>query len=84
MFKKFILNIACSLILPAIKAQTGSLPVIFGNFNSCVGDIVKEIANVEYINLTGIRSSEPWNGINIKVTTYDDGSVTTSKIMIKQ
>ena len=70
-----------SSLLANIEWFNNHLP---GNVNSCVGDIVKEIANVEYINLTGIRSSEPWNGINIKVTTYDDGSVTTSKIIIKQ
>lgn len=70
-----------SSLLANIEWFNNHLP---GNDNSCVGDIVKEIANVEYINLTGICSSEPWNGINIKVTTYDDGSVTTSKIMIKQ
>lgn len=32
----------------------------------------RTIVNVEYVNLAGVRSSRPWNGVNIKVTQYDD------------
>lgn len=46
-------------------------------------DVPIEITKVEFINISGMRSSEPWNGINIKVVTYDDGSVTTTKVMME-
>ncbi|MBR1881841.1 MAG: CotH kinase family protein [Muribaculaceae bacterium] len=45
--------------------------------------IDKKIVKVEYINLAGIRSAQPWSGVNIKVTTYDDGSTSTTKILFK-
>ena len=44
----------------------------------------RTVVNVEYVNLAGVRSSRPWNGVNIKVTTYDDGSTSTTKLVVKQ
>ena len=50
---------------------------------SGIGSVVvnKEIVKVEYVNMAGMRSSSPWNGVNIKVTTYNDGSISTTKIV---
>ena len=45
--------------------------------------IEKEVVKVEYINMAGMHSSQPWNGVNIKVTTYDDGSTSTTKMLVK-
>lgn len=42
----------------------------------------KRIVKVEYINMAGMRSSQPWKGMNIKETTYDDHSIITSKVII--
>ena len=42
----------------------------------------KEAVKVEYVNMEGLRSSRPWNGVNIKVTTYDDGSISTTKTIV--
>ena len=42
---------------------------------------VKEVARVKYYNLAGVESDVPFQGVNIEVTTYDDGSRTTRKIM---
>ncbi len=39
----------------------------------------REVAAVEYVNLAGQRSSCPWQGVNIVVTRYTDGTVTTAK-----
>ena len=39
----------------------------------------REVAAVEYVNLAGQRSSRPWQGVNIVVTRYTDGTVTTAK-----
>ena len=44
----------------------------------------KEVVKVEYVNLAGVRSAKPWNGVNIKVITYDDGSTSTSKELVKE
>ncbi len=41
----------------------------------------KAVANVKYYNMAGIESYVPFQGINIEVTTYTDGSRTTRKIM---
>jgi hypothetical protein len=39
----------------------------------------REVAGVEYYNLAGIRSTQPWQGINIVVTRYTDGTTSTTK-----
>ncbi len=41
----------------------------------------KAIASVKYYNMMGIESDVPFQGVNIEVTTYEDGSRTTRKIM---
>lgn len=40
----------------------------------------KSVASVKYFNLVGVESSEPQDGVSIKVTTYSDGTRTTEKI----
>ena len=37
------------------------------------------ITDVTYINLTGQKSATPFTGVNIVVTTYQDGTTTTTK-----
>ena len=39
----------------------------------------KAVAGVRYYNLQGMEHNQPWEGINIVVTTYSDGSRTTRK-----
>jgi hypothetical protein len=39
------------------------------------------IDSVEYINAQGMRSSQPWSGLNIVVTRYSNGTATTAKQM---
>lgn len=41
----------------------------------------KNVAGIKYYNLSGIESDVPFQGVNIEVTTYTDGSRTTRKIM---
>ena len=41
----------------------------------------KQVANVRYYNLAGIESAEPFDGVNIRVTTYTDGTRSTDKIL---
>lgn len=40
-----------------------------------------QVTGVEYINLAGVISSKPFNGVNIVKTTYSDGSVVVSKVV---
>ncbi len=41
----------------------------------------KVVAGVKYYNMAGVESDVPFQGINIEVTTYKDGSRTSRKIM---
>ena len=53
------------------------------NSNSGIEQIAsdKEIDHVRYINVAGQESNEPFTGVNIMVTTYTDGTSTTSKVI---
>ncbi len=42
----------------------------------------KTPANVRYFNLAGVESAEPQQGVNIKETTYSDGSRKSEKVVI--
>ena len=44
-------------------------------------NVDKEIAAVRYINVAGQESDTPFDGMNIVVTTYVDGTTTTSKVL---
>ncbi len=41
----------------------------------------KNVVSVRYYNVMGVESTHPFDGINIVVTRYNDGSVTTVKVM---
>lgn len=41
----------------------------------------KEVAKVRYINVAGQESDTPFEGVNVVVTTYTDGSSSTSKVI---
>lgn len=41
----------------------------------------KTVASVTYYNLAGQPSPRPYNGLNLKVTTYTDGTRTTQKLL---
>ena len=50
---------------------------------SGIEDVIagKEIASIRYINVAGMESEVPFDGMNIVVTTYTDGSMTTVKVI---
>lgn len=63
----------------------GALQTIFvkqGEVAS-VGDVLasKKVQSVKYVNLAGVESAEPFDGLNIKVTTYTDGTTRATKMM---
>ena len=41
----------------------------------------KEIASVRYVNVAGQQSETPFDGVNIVITTYTDGTISTVKVM---
>ena len=41
----------------------------------------KNVVSVKYVNLAGIESTTPFQGVNIVVTRYDDGSQTATKVI---
>ena len=49
------------------------------NLNSI--DLNKEVAKITYVNLMGIESDRPYEGVSIVVIRYTDGSVTTTKVI---
>ena len=51
----------------------------FNAITNIAGDT--QVKSVRYYNLAGIESAEPFKGVNLKVTTYTDGSRTTEKII---
>ncbi len=70
-----------SALLANIEWFNANLPV---GLNSAVGDLEfadRRAVKVEYINLAGQRNSKPWTGINVKLTTFDDGTTATTKII---
>ena len=43
----------------------------------------KRVVSVRYYNAAGLQSAQPFEGVNIVVTTYADGSKKTEKMMKK-
>lgn len=41
----------------------------------------KGVAAVKYVNVAGVESAKPFDGVNIKVTTYSDGSSKAVKVV---
>ena len=41
----------------------------------------KTVNNVKYFNVAGMESNVPFEGVNIKVTTYNDGTTSTCKVI---
>jgi len=41
----------------------------------------KQVARVTYYNLSGHQSAQPFEGVNIEVTTYSDGTTSSVKVL---
>lgn len=41
----------------------------------------KEVKGVSYFNMMGVESAQPFEGVNIMVTTYTDGTSSTAKVL---
>ncbi|MBR6284439.1 MAG: hypothetical protein IKR25_09125 [Muribaculaceae bacterium] len=42
---------------------------------------VKTVASVTYVNAAGQTSSQAFQGVNIVVTRYADGTISTAKVV---
>jgi hypothetical protein len=54
---------------------------MFGSASVVENLAEKTVNSVKYFNIAGMESSEPFDGVNIKVTTYNDGTTSTCKVM---
>ena len=70
------------IIFPLKASPSGSNGSDLGNVTK-VKEVVtqREVASVRYYNLMGVESDKPFDGINIVVTTYSDGTRTSKKIL---
>ena len=50
---------------------------------TAIDDVQTDAApvSVRYLNAAGMSANEPWQGVNIVVTTLSDGSQTVTKVM---
>ena len=39
-----------------------------------------EVESVTYVNMSGVQSKQPWDGINIVVTRYKNGTMNSTKV----
>ena len=44
-------------------------------------EVTSNVVGVKYYNVAGVESDKPFDGVNIVVTRYNDGSVATSKMI---
>ena len=65
----------------ALEPYTISVTVK-GEVVTAVNDInAKAVAGVKYYNLAGVESDQPFDGVNVVVTTYTDGTKAASKVI---
>ena len=71
------------LVTPNHMAYLAADAMAMMNNNSGVEHVTidKQIAGVRYINVAGQESETPFDGVNIVVTTYTDGTTTAVKVM---
>jgi len=44
-------------------------------------EVNKQVVGIRYYNLAGVESAEPFKGVNLKVTTYTDGTRSSEKVI---
>lgn len=76
------LNDSKFIIFPLLGSSEDSKGDVVGNVTA-VKEVVttRTIVDTSYYNLMGVKSDQPFDGLNIVVTTYSDGSRTSKKIL---
>ena len=66
-----------------VKYVVSPIDISSANIITAVSDVTKTktVKQVRYYNLTGIESCEPFDGVNVVVTTYTDGTKSTAKVL---
>lgn len=65
------------IIYPLDLAGNGNIT----GLDNITGKVTREVQSVTYYNVAGMQSDRPFDGINIVVTRYTDGSTATRKVM---
>ena len=67
---------------PTKDPIAGVKMVVTKKTNVGVNDIIgKAVAGVKYYNLAGVESDKPFDGVNVVVTTYTDGTKAATKVI---
>jgi hypothetical protein len=64
-----------------VDFSSEDLEQIITSINGVKMDVNCEVVEVTYVNTVGQMSRTPWQGVNIVVTRYSDGSTTTQKVI---
>ena len=72
-----------STVAPSTKFVVYPLNLEAGNVSTGVNDVnsAKEVKGVSYFNMMGVESAQPFDGVNIMVTTYTDGTQSATKVL---
>ena len=71
------------LVTPKSEIRLASDALSKVNDNTAIEQVTadKKVESVRYINVAGQESDTPFNGMNIVVTTYSDGTTKTVKVV---
>lgn len=72
-----------STVTPSTKFVVYPLDLDANKVATGVNDVnsAKEVKGVSYFNMMGVESVQPFDGVNIMVTTYTDGTQSAAKVL---
>lgn len=72
-----------STVTPSTKFVVYPLDLDDTKVATGVNDVnsAKEVKGVSYFNMMGVESAQPFDGVNIMVTTYTDGTSSAAKVL---
>ena len=72
-----------STVTPSTKFVVYPLDLDATKVATGVNDVncAKEVKGVSYFNMMGVESAQPFDGVNIMVTTYTDGTSSAAKVL---
>lgn len=72
-----------STVAPSTKFVVYPLNLDADKVATGVNDVnsAKEVKGVSYFNMMGVESAQPFDGVNIMVTTYTDGTSSVAKVL---
>ncbi len=69
--------------LIAVKTVTLDNPLDITPTGINTASVAKQVAGVKYVNMMGVESTTPFQGVNIVVTRYTDGTTSATKQLMK-